>query len=114
MESRLREKNIAVVEAYLECFSTKDPSAVPFAADVTFEGPLMPRLTDRPSVLGFLKAILPMVKGVDIKQHIVEGEYVATVFDMETINGVDHVVDTIHVVDNQIKEIRAFYYPHRS
>jgi hypothetical protein len=110
----LREKKIAVVEAYLECFRTKDPSAVPFAEDVTFEGPLMPRLTDRQSVLGFLRAILPLVKSVNVKQHIVEGDYVATVFDMETFNGVDHVVDTIHVVDDRIKEVRAFYYPHRS
>jgi hypothetical protein len=30
-------------------------------------------------------SILPMVKGIQLKQHIVEGDYVATVFDMETI-----------------------------
>lgn len=110
----MREKKIAVVEAYLECFRTKDPSVVPFAENVTFEGPLMPRLTDRQSVLSFLRAILPLVERVHVKQHIVEGDYVATVFDMETINGMDHVVDTIHIVDDQIKEIRAFYYPHHS
>jgi hypothetical protein len=110
----LREKKIAVVETYLECFRTKDPSAVPFAEDVTFEGPLMPKLSDRQSVLGFLKAILPMIKGVQVKQHIVEGDYVATVFDMETVNGLDHVVDTIRVVDGEIKEVKAFYYPRQS
>ena len=26
-------------------------------------------------------------------QHIVDGDYVVTVLDMETVNGVDHVVD---------------------
>jgi hypothetical protein len=30
---------------------------------------------------------------------------------METLNGVDHVVDRIHIVDGQIKSIHAFYYP---
>ena len=53
----------------------------------------------------------PMIKGIRLKQHIVEGDYVATVFDMETINGVDHVFDRIQVVDEEIKGIQVFYYP---
>ena len=57
--------------------------------------------------------ILPMVKGIQLKQHIVEGDYVATLFDMETANGVDHVFDRIHIVDGQIKAIHAYYYPER-
>jgi hypothetical protein len=36
---------------------------------------------------------------------------VATVFDMETINGVDHVIDLCLVVGGELKEVRAFYYP---
>ena len=71
----------------------------------------MPKLVGRPSVLGFLTHILPMVKGIQFKQHIVEGDYVATIFDMETVNGVDHVCDRIHIVDGQIHSIQAFYYP---
>jgi ketosteroid isomerase-like protein len=109
-----REQKVAVVEAYLDCFATKDLSEVSFAEDVTFEGPRMPKLTGRPSILGFLTQILPMVKGIQLKQHIVEGDHVATVFDMETVNGVDHVCDWIHIVDGQIKAIRAFYYPEQT
>jgi hypothetical protein len=41
---------------------------------------------------------MPSVKGIQVKQHIVEGDYVATVFDMETVTGVDHVFDRIHIV----------------
>ena len=52
-----------------------------------------------------------MVKGVHVKQHIVEGNFVATVFDMETVNGVDHVFDRIQVVDGEIKDIHTSYYP---
>jgi len=106
-----REQKIAAVEAYLDCFATKDLSKVPFAEDVTFEGPRMPKLTGRQVILGFLTSILPMVKGIKLKQHIVEGDYVATVFDMETVHGVDHVFDRIHIVDGEIKGIHAFYYP---
>ena len=106
-----REEKIAAVEAYLDCFVTKDVSKVPFAEDVTFEGPRMPKLAGRAMVFGFLSHILPMVKGIQLKQHIVEGDYVATIFDMETVNGVDHVCDRIHIVDGQIQAIQAFYYP---
>jgi SnoaL-like protein len=110
-ESMSREQKVAAVEAYLDCFISKDLSNVPLAEDVTFEGPRMPKLTGRPTVFGFLSHILPMVKRIQLKQHIVEGDYVATIFDMETVNGVDHVCDRIHVVDGQIKAIHAFYYP---
>jgi hypothetical protein len=106
-----REQTLAAVEAYLSCFVTKDLSNLLFAEGITFEGPRMPKLTGRPMVLGFLTQILPMVKGIQIKQHIVEGDYVATVFDMETENGVDHVCDRIHIVDGQIQSIQSFYYP---
>jgi ketosteroid isomerase-like protein len=106
-----REQKVSVVEAYLDCFATKDLSKVCFSEDVTFEGPHMPKLKGRATVLGFLTQILPMVKGIQLKQHIVEGDYVATEFDMETVNGIDHVFDRIHIVDGQIKAIHAFYYP---
>ena len=106
-----REQNVAAVEAYLGCFESKDLSKAPLAEDVTFQGPLVGALTGLRSVKGFLASILPMVKGVRVKQHIVEGNYVATVFDMETTHGVDHVFDRIEVVDGEIKDIQTFYYP---
>jgi len=106
-----REQKVAVVEAYLDCFVSKNVSQVRLAEDVTFEGPRMPKLTGRQTVTGFLASIMPAVKGIRVRQHIVEGDYVATVFDMETVNGVDHVFDRIHIVDGEIKEVHAFYYP---
>jgi len=108
----LREEKIKLVETYLESLLNKDLSKVSLADNVTFEGPRMPRLTGRQSVLGFLqKIMLPAVKNIRVKQHIVEGDHVATVFDMETTDGVDHVFDLIHVLDGQITGIHAFFYP---
>jgi hypothetical protein len=106
-----RSENIAVVESYLHGLANKDLSSVPFAAGITFEGPLMPKLTGRDTIRGFLQSILPMIKGIQIKQHIVDGDYVATVFDMETVNGVDHVMDLCHVIDGELAAVHAFYYP---
>jgi SnoaL-like domain len=98
-----REQKIAVVEAYLECFATKALSKVSFAEDVTFEGPRMPKLTGRATILGFLTQVLPVVRGIQLKQYIVEGDYVSTIFDMETVNGVDHVFDRIHIEMDRLR-----------
>jgi hypothetical protein len=113
-ESMSRSENIAVVESYLNGLASKDISSVPFAPGITFEGPLMPKLAGRETIVGFLTSILPFIKGIEIKQHIVDGDYVATVFDMETVNGVDHVIDLCLVVDGLLTEVRAFYYPSQS
>lgn len=109
-----REKKLAIVEKYLRGLEGKDISTVPFAADITFEGPRVGKLIGRDAVIGFLTSILPAVKRVQIKQHIVEGDFVATVFQMETIYGVDQVFDRILVRDGELKEIHSFYYPQPS
>ena len=106
-----RSDKIAVVECYLNGLARKDLASVPFAPEITFEGPRMPRLASRDMVVGFLTSILPFIKAIEIKQHIVEGDYVATVFDMETVNGVDHVMDLCHVVGGELTAIHSFYYP---
>jgi hypothetical protein len=106
-----RDETIAVIESYIKGLRSKDLSNVPFAADVTFEGPRQPRLTGRPNVIAFLTSILPAIKDIRIERHIVEGEYVATVFDMETIFGTDKVFDLLHVSNGQLKAIHSFYYP---
>ena len=108
----LREERVRLVENYLEGLRTKDPSKFSLAENVMFEGPQMPTLSGRQTVLGFLQKIMfPAVKNIQVKQHIVEGEYVATVFDMETTHGVEHVFDLIHVCDGEISAIHAFFYP---
>lgn len=69
-----RSENIAVVESYLNGLVRKDLSSVPFAPGMTFEGPLMPKLAGRETIVGFLTSILPFIRGIEIKQHIVDGD----------------------------------------
>jgi len=107
-----REEKIRVVEAYLNGLAGKDLSRVPFAVDITFEGPRVPPLAGRAAVVGFLSMILPAIKCTHIREHLVEGDYVATTFDMETSNGIDRVFDRIRIVNAEIKSIQSFYYPH--
>ena len=51
------------------------------------------------------------MRGVEIGQHIVEGEFVATVFHLRTPNGLTVVFDKVRVVDGQLKEINPYYDP---
>lgn len=57
-----RDEAIAVVDAYLHGLAQKDLSNVPFAEDITFEGPRVPRLIGCQRVVGFLTSIMPLVK----------------------------------------------------
>ena len=57
-----RQEKVAVVGAYLKGLGTKDISKVPFATDITFEGPRVPPLAGREVVVGFLKMILRQLK----------------------------------------------------
>ena len=106
-----REKNIAIVESYLACFASKDLSNLPFAEHVVFDGPTWPTLAGREAVLRFLRMILPGIRGARVKQHIVEGDHIATIFDMETEQGIDHVCDCIEIANGEIARVQAFFYP---
>ncbi len=105
-----REQKIAVVEAYVRGLGGGDFSGVPFASDVSYESPLTPRKTGQEAI-DFLSGLFPLMRGVEIKQHIVEGEFVATVFHLRTPNGVTAVFDKFRVVDGQLKEISPYYDP---
>ncbi|MGH9658563.1 MAG: nuclear transport factor 2 family protein, partial [Bryobacteraceae bacterium] len=106
-----REEKVAAVEEYLRGLANRDLSKVPFAADVTFESPLTSMVTGRDAVVGFLTGLFPAIRGIQVKQHIVEGDYVATVFDFETTFGVIPVFDRFRVAEGQLKEIHPFYDP---
>ena len=111
-----RTRMVEVVEAYLNGLGNRDFSHVPFDAEFTYESPLLPTLVGQPSLTGqaaieFLQGLFPAIEGVRIKQHIVEGEYCASVFDLLTIHGVIPIFDRFHVVEGRLKLANPFYDP---
>ena len=102
-----RAEKIAVVESYIHGLGNGDFSDVPFAEDVSYESPLTPKRKARDAI-EFLSALFPIMRGAEVKQHIVEGEYVATVFDLRTPNGVTTVFDRFRVIDGKLKEINPY------
>jgi predicted SnoaL-like aldol condensation-catalyzing enzyme len=105
-----REEKIAVVESYIYGVGKGDFSHVPFADDVSYESPLTPKRSGKEAI-DFLAALFPIMRGAEIQQHIVEGEYVATVFHLRTPNGVTAIFDKFRVVDGKLKEINPYYDP---
>jgi glyoxylase I family protein len=102
---------VEAVEAYLDGLRRKDLSQVPFAPSVSFESPLSPRIMGVKAVTEFLKGMFPVVKNVQVRQHIADREFVATRFDLDTTFGVIPVFDCFRVANGLIQEIRPFYDP---
>jgi limonene-1,2-epoxide hydrolase len=107
----MSQSNIETVERYLDALKSKDLSKAPLAADVSFEDPLTPRLEGREAVLAFLSNFLPAFKDVRVRQHLSDGEYVATMWDADTSFGVIPIFECFRVVGGEIKEAKAFLDP---
>ncbi len=111
-----RDSVTQVAESYINGLGNRDLSGVPFAPDFTYESPLLAAQVGQPRLVGraaidYLRALFPLIKGTRIRQHIVEGEYCATLFDFETIHGIIPVLDRFHVVNGQLKLANPFYDP---
>jgi len=102
---------VAVVERYLRALKDRNLADVPFAPDVVFQGPLSPKLTGIDAVTEILEQMLPVIRDIRVERHIVDGEFVATMFELDTIFGMIPVCDCFHVVGGQLKQIRPFYDP---
>jgi hypothetical protein len=107
----MRQDVIGVVEAYLNGLAAKDMSASPFHSNIEFQGPVGPRLIGAATIRAVFSGFFPIVEGVRIIRHIVDGDWCATLFDFETTLGNLPMVHCCHVVDGEIISIHAYYDP---
>jgi limonene-1,2-epoxide hydrolase len=107
----MREDVIRAVEAYLNGLGAKDVSSAPFHPDVSFEGPLGPPISGAAVLRQFLTELFPLINGVRIVRHIVDGEWCATAFTFDTVFGSIPILDCFRVVDGQIIAVRPYYDP---
>jgi len=103
--------SIDVVERYLDALQTGDLDSVPFAEDVAFESPLQQRLTGRAAVKNVLAGMLPVIKKVSVRDHIANGEWVASRFTLATPFGDIEIFDRFRVVNGLLAEVRPYYDP---
>lgn len=102
---------IEIVERYLRALQTGELDDLPLAADATFESPLAARVTGRAAVLDALRGLLPAVRGLTVRDHVADGEFVASRFELETPFGRIEVFDRFRVVNGLIAEIRPYFDP---
>src|ERR1044071_4561644 len=63
---------IEIVEAYLSGLRNGNLDRTPFAPDLTYESPLLPKMTGEAAIQR-LSSLLPELSSIRVKRHIVEG-----------------------------------------
>ena len=104
-----RRAKVRLVEQYLDGLRRGDLSGAAFAADVCFQGPTTPPLHGPEAVTAFLSSQFASIRDIRIHRHVVEGDYVVTLFDYDTVHGVVAVLDLFEVADGQLRSIRPFF-----
>lgn len=107
-----RNDKVAVVEAFLTCLENKDLARLPVDPDLSVQSPLIPKVSGQ-AAMEYVKAVSAAVKAIHVRQHIVEGDWVATLFDEETSHGPLAVFARFQVVSARIRDVSVFYDPRR-
>lgn len=106
-----REENIKAVEAYLNALKQRDLSLAPFADDIVFEDSVAGKVEGAENVKGFLSGFLPAINDVKIIQHVCEGEYVCTHWEVDTVFGIIPIIEKFRVQDGKITEAIGYFDP---
>jgi len=107
----MREEVIAAVDAYLRGLAAKDLGAAPLHPDIEWQGPHGAWIKGATMVRVILSDLFPTITGIDIVRHIVDGEWCATMFNVNTTAGLIPIFDCFHVVDGQIVSIQNYSQP---
>jgi hypothetical protein len=104
--------NIAIADTYLEAIRTKNPAKALLAPEVTLQFPLSPRkIVGRDSVIEYVLSVLPGFDGVKLERHMTGGDYVATLWEAETVWGTVPICSVFQISDGLIREVRSFWDP---
>jgi hypothetical protein len=105
-----REEKVALVESYLDCVARKELDRLPIAPEYTAQSPMTPRLSGQAAV-EYLRTVAAGMKRIQVRQHIVEGDHVATFFEEDTVYGPIPVFAKFQIESGRIKDVRVFYDP---
>jgi limonene-1,2-epoxide hydrolase len=106
-----KDENIKVVEAFLNCLKNKDLSQAPLSDDLYFTEPLMGEGRGAEALKAFVSGFFPALDDLRVLQHVSEGDYVATRWEVDGVFGTIPVFELFRVSGGKIAEFRAFYDP---
>ena len=107
-----RTDKIAVVESFLNCLVSKDLAQLPVDPDLTVQSPFIAKVGGS-APMKYVKRVADSLTAIRIKQHVVEGDFVATLFEEDTVNGSVAVFSLFQVVSERIKFVSVFYDPRK-
>ena len=107
----MKEENIKTVESYVNALRQKDLSLALFADDLIFEDPIAGKNTGAENFKTFLSGFLPAINEVRVIQHICEGEYVVTHWEIDAVFGVIPILEKFRVEDGKITEALGYFDP---
>ncbi len=107
----MKEENIKTVESYVNALRQKDLSLAPFADDLIFEDPIAGKNTGAENFKAFLTGFLPAINEVRVIQHICEGEYVVTHWEVDGVFGVVPILEKFRVQNGEIVEAIGYFDP---
>ena len=107
----MSEENIKVVETYLNALKRKDLSLARLADDLKFNDPISEKGAGAENLKTFLTGFLPAIDDVRVLQHICEGEYVVTHWEVDGIFGIIPILQKFRVENETITEADAYFDP---
>jgi limonene-1,2-epoxide hydrolase len=107
----MENPNVKIVESYLDAIRTKDLSKAPVDEEIVFADPLTATSSGRQSWTAFVSSVLPGINDVRVKQHIADGDHVATLWEADTAWGVIPIMEYFRIDGGLIREARAFFDP---
>jgi ketosteroid isomerase-like protein len=101
-----------VVEQYFAAFGRGDMAAARRLLwdDLSFRGPI-DTFSKADDLIKALSALAPIVKGIEHRKVLVDGDDVATFYDMLTPMGAAPIAEWHHVRDGKIDAIRVYFDP---
>lgn len=102
---------IKVAEAFYAGVQSGDLSEAPLAADLRYEGPLIPELRGSDNVRRLLGGYLATVRKLEVVRHIADHDHVVTELAVQTAFADFPMLYVARIEDDLIVELRAFYDP---
>lgn len=97
-----------VIERYFECVLSGRAADLPVTADYGSESPQSGRVTG-PAAVEYLMAIGAEMTAIRVVQHVVEGNFVATIFEEDTPQGALPVFALFELAGDRVRFVRVFF-----
>ena len=107
----MKEENIKTVETYLDALKQKNLSLAALADDLKFEDPIAGKNIGAENFKAFLSGFLPAITDVRVLQHVCEGEYVVTHWEVDGVFGIVSILEKFRVENGKITEAYGYFDP---